>query len=176
MLASLLKVKHSPIFIIIGVLLMGLATCTQKTKKDDSDTQNGSADLFIGKWKSVKRATPYTAELKIHPDSTFNFNYGACLARGFAYGQWILTDSALILHSFTTDTCLFLREFGEDCLAINQLRDINQKTTIKNCMPENSDTYVLFREVKFQLIGDTLKHVIDRENFCPEIKNDFFRP
>lgn len=157
-------------------ILIGLISCSQGTKKDAPDEQTDNADLFLGDWKSVKRDIPYSAELTINKDNTFNFFYGACLFRGFSIGQWTLSDSILTLNSFPADTCLFLRVFGIDCIAVDQIEEFKPKPTIEDCIPENTSEYVLFQGVEFQLIGDTLKHIFTEEKLYPEIRNDYYRP
>jgi hypothetical protein len=164
------------IFIVIGIILIGLTCCSQETKKQTLDKQTENANMFIGDWKSVKRMIPYSSELTINNDKTYKYSYGASLFRGFSTGKWTLTDSILTLNSFPTDTCLFLREFGIDCLTAEQIEKYKPKTTTEDCIPENTDEYVLFQEVRFKLIGDTLKHIFTEEKLCPEIRNDFYRP
>lgn len=96
------------------------------------------------------------------------------LVDGFSKDKWILADSIMTLNSFPADSCLFLKEFGEDCIMADQLEEMKLKTTIEDCNPENTAEFILFQEVKFQFIGDTLKHIFVGE--CPDIRNDFFRP
>ena len=163
-------------YILIGAILIGLTSCSQGTKKHIPDKQTENAELLLGDWKSVKRMIPYSAELSINDDNTFNYNYGAGMLRGFSIGQWTLTDSILTLTSFPADTCLYLREYGIDCLTAEQIEKHKPKTTIEDCTPENTGEYVLFQEVRFQLIGDTLKNIFTEEKLCPEIRNDFYRP
>ena len=156
--------------------MIGLVGCSQGTKNHTPDEQIENADMFFGDWKSVKRMTPYRAELTINKDSTFQYVYGASLLRGFSNGYWTLSDSILTLNSFSADTCLFLRVFGIDCITVDQIEEFKPKTTIEDCIPENTSEYVLFQGVEFQLIGDTLKHIFTEEKLCPEIRNDFYRP
>lgn len=168
--------KRTVFHLLIGAILIGLTGCSQGGKNTTRDEYVQNIDLVSGIWHSAKRMTPYSAELIINNDSTFHFSYGACLLSGFSKGQWILADSILILNSFPADSCLFLREFGDDCITADQLEEMKLKTTIEDCNPENTAEYVLFQEVKFQFIGDTLKHIFIGEKLCPEIRNDFFRP
>ncbi len=164
------------IYIAILAILIGLISCSQETKKHRPDEQPNNVDLFLGDWKSVKRDIPHSAELTINNDSTFRYSYGACLQRGFSNGYWTLSDSILTLNSFSADTCLFLRVFGIDCITADQIEKFRPKTTIEDCTPDNTGEYVLFQEVRFQLIGDTLKHIFTEEKLCPKIRNDFYRP
>ena len=49
--------------------------------------QNISSKTFIGSWESLKRIYPYKSYLIIKNDSTFHFEYGACLASGLSNGK-----------------------------------------------------------------------------------------
>ena len=175
-MAVILKMNQTYIYIAILAILIGFISCSQETKKQTPAEQLDNADLFLGDWKSVKRDIPHSAELTINNDSTFRYSYGACLLRGFSNGYWTFSDSILTLNSFSADTCLYLREFGIDCLTAEQTEKYKPKTTIEDCTPENTNEYVLFHEVRFKIIGDTLKHIFTEEKLCPEIRNDFYRP
>jgi len=166
----------SIIYLIFLSIIIGLTGCSQGSINHNPNEQTENAVLFLGEWESVTRIIPYSAKLTINTDNTFDFNYGACMARGFSSGQWTLTDNILTLNSFPADTCLFLRAFGDDCILVSQLKDFRPKTTNEDCTPENPDEYILFQEVKLLLIGDTLKHIFTDEKICPEARNDFFRP
>ena len=162
-------------FFIVATII-AMASCLQSIKDNHSNEQQDFGSSFLGKWQSVERGIPYKAMLSVNADGSFSFDYGACTVSGFSLGTWILEDDILILNSLPADTCLFVREFGEDCYTIEQLEGFKLQTTITDCKPEDLDEFVSFQNVKFQLIGDTLKHLFPGERICPEIRNDFFRP
>jgi hypothetical protein len=166
--------KSNYIFFI--AIIVGLIACTQGTIESNADEQTDTSSMFLGVWQSTERIIPYKATLSINNDNTFHFTYDACPISGFSIGTWILKDGIITLNSLPADTCLFVREFGEDCYTIEQLEGFNLETTIPDCKPEEPGEFVLFQNVKFQLIGDTLRHFIIGERICPEIRNDFFRP
>jgi len=169
--------KQNTIFALLLIAtIIALSSCSQKIKDNDSDDQLDYGGPFIGKWQSVERGIPYKAVLLVNADGSFSFTYVACTISGFSSGTWFLEDGILTMNSVPADTCLFVREFGEDCYTNEQLEGFMPETTIPDCKPEDLDEFVLFQNVKFQLIGDTLKHLYSSDRICPEIRNDFFRP
>jgi hypothetical protein len=124
---------------------------------------------FIGTWTSVDKITPYKAILTISSDSTFNFSYGACQARGFSEGAWKLLDSLIVLNSYKTDSCYFVSGFGMHCYEITDTSHWGKKTH-KDCDATFDMFYTIFDDDQFEIRNDSLYHIEELNNNCPDIK------
>ena len=167
--------KNKIIYLIIGILISG---CVQESGKEIANySQQDRTNIFIGDWLSAEREYPYEAYLIIRKDSTFHFEYGACLASGFSNGRWKIADSILILNSNVIDSCVYIRSFGDDCIVVDLELDSDyiRKESVKNCKPIHETEYIEFKNEKFYFDFDTLRHIVKKAKLCPEIKNDFIR-
>ena len=147
---------------IIFILAIGFLLNSCNTESNQKQLKY-SKSQFIGLWQSETRAYPYKSYLVIKSDSTYHYQYGACLASGFSDGTWKLEENALVLNSNQIDSCMYLKHFGIDCIIINDSildSDFNIDMTIQNCKPSSDVNYVKFNNDKFYLNLDTLKHAI----------------
>lgn len=159
------------VYIVFSILL--LVSCTQKSdQRVESGEATGNRNPFEGVWESIDRGFPYKSHLIINLDSTFEFEYGACMSFGYSQGNWLIKDSIIILNSFETDSCFYLSNFGVDCFSID---DYSIETTKPECEPTQYIDYIRFDQEEFYVENDTLKHVVKGQKRCPEIKNNFFR-
>lgn len=170
--------KRLIIYIFLGFCLVG---CNHKTSiNDELPVEENSSALFIGLWYSVDRCYPYEAGIRINPDSTFLFEYRACLFYGFSTGTWFMDGDTIVLNSTLIDSCMYMSHFGIDCIEeeLNDSIAMNIKTTNKDCQTDETDQYrqyVLFDNERFYLVNDTLTHIFGAEKLCPDIRNDFYR-
>jgi len=164
---------------VVAYILIGfyfIACSNQVTNNDGSSVVINKSDKYIGLWKSVKRPYPYRSNLTINLDSTFRFEYGACMSYGFSNGTWILRDDTIVLTSNEIDSCMYLSHFSVDCMEVpSDSTEIVIETTIIDCEPKGSDDYINFDNEEFYLEGDTLRHIIKKPKRCPEIRNDFYK-
>ena len=134
------------------------------------------SNKYNGLWESVKRPYPYRSHLTINSDSTFRFEYGACMSCGFSKGTWIIKDDIIALNSNEIDSCMYLLHFEDDCKKVpDDSTEIIIETTIIDCKPKWTDDYVDFNNEEFYLDGDTLRHRVKKPKVCPELRNDFYR-
>jgi len=136
------------------------SSCTEQ-----SLTENN----FIGAWTSVDKVTPYKAILTISSDSSFGFNFGACQSRGYSKGTWRLVDSSIILNSSETDSCYYVDEFGMHCYDITDTSHWGMKTH-KDCDATLEMFYTIFSDDQFEIRNDSLYHIEELNNNCPDIK------
>lgn len=150
---------------IIFILAIGflLNSCIGEANQKPQVNAMNDSKSFIGLWQSTPRAYPYKSFLVIKADSTFHYQYGACLAFGFSDGKWKIEENILVLNSNKTDSCMYLKHFGKDCIIINDSvldSDFNIDMTIRNCNPSSDINYVNFTNARFLFNLDTLKHII----------------
>jgi len=161
------------IYILIGFFIIG---CGNKTSKNNESSMiENESNKYIGLWESVKRPYPYRSHLAINLDSTFRFEYGACISYGFSNGTWILCNDTIVMTSNEIDSCMYLSHFSVDCMEVpSDSTEIVIETTIIDCEPQGTDDYIYFDNEEFYLEGDTLRHIIKKPKRCPEIRNDFY--
>jgi hypothetical protein len=125
--------------------------------------------LFLGVWESTKKVIPYKAYLTIMNDHTFNFEYGACEARGFSQGTWQIDHNTIILNSNQPDSCYKTSIFGIPCQTV--VYDSNKvDDALKNqddCEPKSQKEYVIFNDSRFEFDLDTLIFRIVDTSDCP---------
>jgi hypothetical protein len=154
--------------------------------QSNRDKKNNHTDLiknnFLGVWKSVERIYPYRATLVIDSSYKFAFVGGACVLHFESQGKWKLNGDTLILDSFYPEKCCYIREFGVNCTVITIIDSISEtndstsfelKTSIKDCIPDYIDEYILFENEKFLIEDSVLTHIQKSKALCPEIKDNF---
>jgi hypothetical protein len=167
--------KKTILYILTIVFFTG---CVNEPKKEIENIERKEiVNPFIGNWESLERVYPYKSYLIIDTDSTFYFEYGACLASGFSNGKWTMNDSIIKLNSDKIDSCMYLSHFGQDCIVIdeNDTSEFIVEKTISDCNPKSGEDYIEFFNEEFYIDNDTLKHIVKKSKLCPEIRNDFSR-
>ena len=126
----------------------------------------------MGIWESL--GTYHLERPKINADSSFQYDFGACMTHGISEGFWQLDGDELVLNS-DDDSCKYTSEFGVDCIPIDSADSklANRTLSKSDCASKSSDYFVLFNNDRFQIVKDTLIHQFDQPKLCPEIRNDF---
>lgn len=167
--------KQIPFIFVAIFILIG---CVHKSEKNTILSNiNEKPNGFIGEWESFERIYPYVSNLIIKNDSTFYYESGACLFRGFSKGRWKINNDTLILNSSNLDSCLYLSYFDEDCILITEgdTSKFIRETTISGCIPFYETEYILFKNDAFYIYNDTLIHKTKNSKQCIESRNIFFR-
>lgn len=141
-------------FFLISIILSGC----DKSKTSKIEEKNDSKYVKI--WFDTIRTYPYTSELKINKNNTFEFSSGACSYRSISEGTWELKNDTIILNSSKPKECFYLCEYGTICKTVEEInirRD--RKKSIKDCDADLEFEYELFSNEKFYLKNDTLVHV-----------------
>ncbi len=170
--------KHIHI-VLLGFSFFILQSCCNTANENESIYANLNINNndFIGEWYSVKRTYPFGAILKIDSNFIFTYEGGACVSRFGSNGYWVLDDDTLILNSNKSENCYYLSNFGVNCLTIktNDSTISTRETSIKGCIPEFPNEYVIFDNEKFIIKDSVLTHIQKLKNLCSDIKDDFTR-
>ena len=174
--------KYIIIYIILGILI---SSCNQESKKANSvNRKTVDRNVFLGVWKSVERPYPYAGYLFIKSDSTFTYEFGACIMSGFSFGKWIIKDDILVLKSSDTDLCFYTNPFDSDCTLIEEIIIVIDSMTntiplerskTNDCEPETIEEFIIFANEEFYFDNDTLKHISRIIKNCPDVSRNFTR-
>ena len=171
---AVIEMKRTLTLIILGLVF--ITGCSEQTPViTDKQPQPEKHNHFIGIWESLERDIPFGATLTINADSSFQYDFGACMTHGMSEGFWQLDGDVLVLNSGNDDSCKYTSEFGVDCIPIDSADSklANRTLSKSDCASKSSDYFVLFNNDRFQIVKDTLIHQFDQPKLCPEIRNDF---
>ena len=170
---------------ILTYLILIIVASAAVGCQDDSDNvivegEEKVMSPYVGDWDS-KGGRMYTSSLIIKEDNTFSFLYGACQMSGYSFGKWKMNGDEIILNSvIDSNECLFASDFLNSTIIITKDSIIEKKvkTTIEGCSPVGVDEeYVLLKNERFNISGDTLIHLntIEKDYFNPQSHYKFSR-
>ena len=160
--------RYLTFFFIIVIFQVSCTNNTNKTKINSLNVQ--FKDSFVKEWISIEDKFPFNSKLWIRNNYSFQYEYSSCLIRGYSKGEWIVDSPYIILSSYKIDSCMYLSEYGINCIPISEngeADEIIKAKTIKGCSPSTLTRYVNFERDSFYLIKETLFYVQDTNVFCP---------
>jgi hypothetical protein len=161
------KLKQHMKFKLLSILLLVIfISCKNDKPKINKNSK------FVKTWFDTVRMTPFTSELTINENNTFDYSGGACSSSFESKGIWKIEKNILILNSLKTKKCIWKNNFGLLCSKEDFDKIIKDNKTIKNCNPNSEKSYIIFNNEKFHLRNDTLIHIEVNKN-CPKLKIAF---
>ena len=128
---------------------------------------------FIRTWFDTVQGMPLREKLIIKENKTFEFSSRSCQDGSKSNGKWKIENDTIILNSIKPKGCLFQHQFGF-CIKVGDKSYFENNKTIKGCEPNGRDSsYEIFENEKFYLRNDTLIHINNKNNPCPNLKISF---
>jgi len=144
--------------IIFKFILFSIISCNNITKPIENAFVKNEINPFVNTWIMVSSQYPFSSKLIVYNDFRFRYEFSS-LSNGFSEGYWQLDSGIIVLNSFKLDSCMYYSRFGEECIPIDDFREVDKKllaTTLDNCFPNSQDVYVVFERDSFYLSNDTL--------------------
>ena len=155
-MANIFSIMKSKYF-LYSLLIVSLLSCNKS--KTTQEIKKKESSVFVRTWFDTVRIVPFSEKLEIRQNQTFKFVGGACTSRWWSEGEWILKNDTIVLNSFKSKKCNYLRDYGAMCRTIEQIKINGRELSIKDCKPDSDDDYVMFINEKFYILNDTLVHV-----------------
>lgn len=147
---------------LLLIFILALSSC----KKDSPKIEENSK--FVKVWFDTVIIVPFEAKLIIKKDNTFDYSGGACTSSFGAKGIWRIENDTIILNSIKPKECLWTHKFGKNCTTREEIIAERDNKTIKNCEPNEDESYEIFENEKFYIRNDTLIHKNDENENCPK--------
>lgn len=138
----------------VCILGFFLASCRNNTTQTKGNFP-GKNDSIFGAWLNVNTIIPKRAKILLDSDSNFKY----INRKSFSTGYYTFLNDTLTLESVLPDSCLFMRNFGNDLLPLKIAIDSlsNPNVTIKHCRPSKKDVYFIhLNKALFFYENDTL--------------------
>ena len=122
-------------------------------------------EKHVGSWANTGSAMTINAKININENGTFNYISNSCLTVCLSYGEWNVVGDSLFLVSFLPDSCVYIRDFGNDLVLLSEATKTFSKKEVSliNCIPSTFNVFVRFDSSLFVMAKDTLKY-IDSDN------------
>lgn len=147
------------------------------SKYEPREDLNGEIIQYIGKWRTPKYLPhPFSAGLILHPNGTFEYGVGACLYSGEGYGYWIFENNGVTLYSHVEYSCKHETPFDGDCKLIDN--DKPEYSSSHSTCPHPDqyiDGYIIFNQVHFRIVSDTLWNIDSNKINCPDMSARFVK-
>lgn len=146
--------------LFICIIVFFLASCRNNTTQNKFSF-SGKNDSILGVWLNANRIIPKRAEVLLGSDGKFKY----INRKSFSTGYYTFLNDTLTLMSVLPDSCLFMRNFGNDLLPLKHAIDSlsNPNVTIKHCTPSKKDVYFIYlNKALFFYENDTLFFIDDK--------------
>jgi len=161
--------KNNIWVIIVLVFCLSCKNC-DKSNNNESMKQFDNS-LFVNTWLMTASQYPYSSKLFICDNYSFRYEFSAISINGFSQGYWHVDSPFIVLNSIQIDTCMYYSRFGEECIPIDDFKNVDKvlkATTIDECKPLTQVKYVVFEKDSFYLSSDTMFYFNkNADKFCP---------